>query len=118
VSFYTFFENLVDPLPDTPILRPPQRPLAFIWYYVRSIKKLLLITLALSGVAGICEIFLYVFIGYLVDWMSVTEPSGSPCITVIDEVPDQFFTFSKFGSSDQMAKPSLCITSEHEFFPK
>jgi len=75
VSLYTFFEKLVDPLPDNPVARPPTRPLAFIWHYVRPIRKLVLVTLLFSGIAGVCEIFLYVFIGYLVDWMSVTEPA-------------------------------------------
>ena len=75
VSFYAFFEKLVNPLPDAPVIRPPTRPLAFIWHYVHPTRKLLLITLFLAGVAGICEIFLYVFIGYLVDWMNVTEPA-------------------------------------------
>lgn len=75
MRFYSSFEKLVDPLPDTPVARPPQRPLAFIWHYVRPIRKLALLTLLFSGIAGICEIYLYVFIGYLVDWMSVTEPA-------------------------------------------
>lgn len=75
MSFYTFFEKLVDPLPDAPVTRPPQRPLPFIWYYVKPIQKLVFITLICSGVAAMCEISLFVFIGYLVDWMRTTEPS-------------------------------------------
>lgn len=75
MSFYTFFENLIDPLPDAPIVRPPVHPLAFIWHYVRPIKNLLLITLLFSGIAAICEIYMFVFIGRLVDWMSVAEPA-------------------------------------------
>jgi len=74
MPFYTFFEKLMDPLPDTPATRPPQQPLAFIWYYVKPMQKLVLVTLLCSGVAGLCEIYLYVFIGYLVDWMRTTEP--------------------------------------------
>lgn len=75
MSIYTFFEKLVDPLPDAPIVRPPVRPLAFIWFYVKPIRKLLLITLLLSGIAAICEIYMFVFIGRLVDWMSTAEPA-------------------------------------------
>ena len=74
MPFYRVFEKLVDPLPDNPVERPPLRPLAFIWHYVRPIKHLVFATLLLSGIAGICEIYLYVFIGQLVDWMTSTEP--------------------------------------------
>ncbi len=74
-SLYAFFENLINPLPEEPVERPPLRPLAFIWHYVRPIRKLVLLTLLLSGITGICEIFLYVFIGYLVDWMNTTPPA-------------------------------------------
>lgn len=76
MSLYTFFENLVDPLPDAPVVRPPVRPLPFIWHYVRPLRKLLLITLLFSGIAAVCEILMFVFIGNLVDWMSVTEPAA------------------------------------------
>lgn len=75
MAFYSFFEKFVDPLPDSPVARPPQRPLPFIWHYVYPIRKLVLATLLFSGITALCEIFLYVFIGYLVDWMSVTEPA-------------------------------------------
>ena len=66
MQFYTFFEKLVDPLPDVPTARPPLKPLAFIWHYVRPMKFLVLLTFIGAGIAGICEIFLFVFIGYLV----------------------------------------------------
>ncbi len=73
MSFYSFFENLVNPLPNEQVTRPPLRPLAFIWYYVRPIRKLVFGTLIVSGIASLCEISLFVFIGYLVDWMNTTK---------------------------------------------
>lgn len=76
MPFYTFFEKLVDPLPNTPTERPPLKPLAFIWHYVRPMKFLVLLTFIGSGIAGVCEILLYVFIGNLVDWMNTTEPAA------------------------------------------
>jgi len=75
MPFYHAFEKLVDPLPDNPVERPPLRPLAFIWHYVSPIKHLVFATLLFSGIAGICEIYLYVFIGQLIDWMTSTEPA-------------------------------------------
>ncbi|MCL4126253.1 UNVERIFIED_CONTAM: hypothetical protein GTU68_024645 [Idotea baltica] len=75
MSLYSFFEKLVDPLPDEPVARPPLRPLRFIWHYVKPVQKIVLITLIISGIAALCEISLFVFIGYLVDWMNSTEPS-------------------------------------------
>ncbi len=76
MALYSYFEKLVDPLPDSAATRPPQRPLAFIWHYVQPMQRLVYLTLACSGVAGLCEIYLYVFIGYLVDWMRTTEPEA------------------------------------------
>jgi len=73
MSMYAFFEKLVNPLPDEPVTRPPLRPLAFIWYYVKPIQKLVFVTLIMSGIASVCEISLFVFIGLLVDWMNTTE---------------------------------------------
>lgn len=76
MSFYSFFEKLANPLPDAPVARPPVRPLAFIWHYVQPIKGLVLLTFLASGIAALCEIYVFVFIGNLVDWMSVTQPAG------------------------------------------
>jgi len=76
MSFYSLFEKLVNPLPDEPVSRPPLRPLAFIWHYVKPIRKLVFITLIVSGIASLCEISLFVFIGFLVDWMNTTEASA------------------------------------------
>jgi len=75
MSFYSFFEKLINPLPDEPVARPPLRPLAFIWHYVKPIKRLLIVTLIVSGIASVCEMALFVFIGYLVDWMNNTGPA-------------------------------------------
>jgi len=73
VSVYDYFQKLVDPLPDNQVERPPLRPIPFIWHYIKPINHLLLVTLLCSGVAALCEIYLFVFIGYLVDWMGETE---------------------------------------------
>ncbi len=75
MSLYSFFEKLVEPLPENPVARPPLRPLRFIWHYVKPIQKIVLITLIVSGITALCEISLFVFIGHIVDWMNTTEPS-------------------------------------------
>ena len=75
MSFYSLFEKLVNPLPNEPVERPPLRPLAFIWHYVKPIRKLVFSALVISGIASLCEISLFVFIGILVDWMNTTEPA-------------------------------------------
>ena len=61
-------------LADADVERPPSGTLAFFVHYLWPIRRLLLVTLFFSSVASIAELYLYAYLGRLVDWMSVTEP--------------------------------------------
>jgi ATP-binding cassette subfamily B multidrug efflux pump len=71
---FAFFENLLDPLAPAEVVQPPRQTLRFFSHFLLPIKKLLLWTLLVSGIAALSEMALYVFLGTLVDWMSTTTP--------------------------------------------
>ncbi|MGD1877471.1 MAG: ABC transporter ATP-binding protein [Kiloniellaceae bacterium] len=73
---YAFFERLFDPLAPADITRPPKATSAFFWHFLGPIRGLLIVTLAVSGVAAGAELALYAFLGVLVDWVTVSTPEN------------------------------------------
>jgi len=69
-----WYEKLIDPLPDDPVVRPPDNVWAFYLYYVRPVKGLILIVLVLSLIGSLIEMGLFVFMSWLVDWVGQTPP--------------------------------------------
>ncbi|EWY42027.1 multidrug ABC transporter ATP-binding protein [Skermanella stibiiresistens SB22] len=69
---HAFFENLLDALAPAEVVQPPRRPGAFIGYFLKPIRGLLIVTLVVSGLASFSELALYAFTGWLVDWMAAT----------------------------------------------
>lgn len=70
---FKFFERQIDPLEEHSVEQPPESTRAFFTYFVKPYKRVLLITLILAGIAALSELFLYTFLGQLVDWMSESE---------------------------------------------
>lgn len=70
---YRYFESLIDPLRPQPASRPPLGTLAFFYFYLKPIKGVLLVTLILSGIAALSELYVYIYLGRILDWMSDTE---------------------------------------------
>jgi ATP-binding cassette subfamily B multidrug efflux pump len=65
-----FFENLVDPFPAAPPVKPPRRLFGFLWHYSRPIAPhLLLVSLSASAFA-VLEVALFGFLGNLVDFFA------------------------------------------------
>ncbi len=71
---FTFFENLIDPLQEAPVKQPPPGTRDFFVYYLWPYRRLLLVTLFLTSVASIAELYMYAYLGYIVDWMANTPP--------------------------------------------
>ncbi len=71
---FQYFENLIDPLKDHEVHQPPGTVYRFIVHFLYPIKKILLLTLILSGVAAIADMLLYTFIAKILDWMTITSP--------------------------------------------
>ena len=73
IAVYRYFESLIDPLADQSTERPPEGTLAFFKFYLHPIRGVLLATLALAGIASISELYVYIYLGRLVDWMSTAD---------------------------------------------
>ncbi|MFK7854185.1 MAG: ABC transporter ATP-binding protein [Granulosicoccus sp.] len=70
---YRYFESLIDPLRAQPAVRPPEATLAFFVFYLKPIRGVLLCTLILSGIAALSELYVYVYLGRILDWMNETD---------------------------------------------
>ena len=71
---YRYFENLIDPLAAAPVEKPPAGTAAFFRHYLWPVRRLLFVTLLLSSIASIAELYLYAYLGVIVDWMASTPP--------------------------------------------
>jgi ATP-binding cassette subfamily B multidrug efflux pump len=72
---HKFLSSLVDPAAFGPIEKPPEKVADFFKYYLYPIRKLLVITLIMAGIATGTELLLYVYLGQIVDWMTNNDPA-------------------------------------------
>ena len=70
-----FFENLIKPFPPAEPVRPPDSLFAFCRHYTRGIEPYLVIMSVLTALIAVMEISLFAFLGRLVDWLSISDPS-------------------------------------------
>ena len=70
-----YFSTLLDPKGPDDISRPPSTVFAFLCYYLTPIKSVIFATLLFSGIATVTELMLYLYLGNLVDWMTVGNPA-------------------------------------------
>ncbi|MEM6650212.1 MAG: ABC transporter ATP-binding protein [Pseudomonadota bacterium] len=73
---FRFFENLVPPFTDAPVEQPPATLPAFIWYYAKPFKGLLVATIFVSALIAGIEVYALDLVGNIVDWMGTTDPEG------------------------------------------
>jgi len=66
-------ERQIDPLAEVEIARPPRTALGFFIYFLYPFKRVLLVTLFLAGVTAATELYLYQFLGQILDWMISAE---------------------------------------------
>lgn len=69
---FRYIEQLVDPLREQAVERPPVKTWAFFWYHIAPFKWPILVTLLLAGVSAVCELYFYEYLGRLLDWMNTT----------------------------------------------
>ncbi len=72
--FFNWLEYLVDPLRRSAVQRPPTDNGAFFGFFLWPMRRLILVILLLTGTAAISEIYLYAFLGNIVDWMASSQP--------------------------------------------
>lgn len=71
---FDFFESLTKPFPEGEPERPPSGLFAFCRYYTRGFEKPLIVMSVLTAVIAILEVYLFGFMGQLVDWLVTRNP--------------------------------------------
>ncbi|MEI8179520.1 ABC transporter ATP-binding protein [Aestuariivirga sp.] len=71
--FFTWLESLVDPFPSEQPEMPPEGFLAFCWHYTKPFWPLLLVSTLLSAVIAFLEVYLFAFLGKLVDVLAAAN---------------------------------------------
>ena len=73
---FSWFETRVDSFPSGLPGKPPGGLLAFVWHYTRPFIPLLLTSVVLSAASAFIEIYLFSFLGSLVDLLGTAERAG------------------------------------------
>ena len=71
--FFKWLETRVDPFPPARPEMPPQGLLRFAWYYTKPFWPLLLAAMLFSGVIAFLEVYLFAFLGDLVDLLAEAD---------------------------------------------
>ncbi len=71
---FSFFERLVKAFPEEQPEQPPQGLWRFCRYYTRGVEPYLFLMALFTGLLGLIEVFLFGFLGQLVDWLSTKNP--------------------------------------------
>ncbi|MBZ0217492.1 MAG: ABC transporter ATP-binding protein/permease, partial [Fimbriimonadaceae bacterium] len=73
-AFFNWLESRTDPFPAERPEKPPTTLFGFILHYARPFWPLLLVGSALAAIVAILEVYLFAFIGSLVDWLTASQP--------------------------------------------
>ncbi len=72
-AFFRWFEARVDPFPPEQPDRPPAGLLRFGWHYTKPFIGLLAASVVLSAVIAFIEVYLFSFLGNLVDLLTTAQ---------------------------------------------
>ncbi|MGO9172281.1 MAG: ABC transporter ATP-binding protein [Rhodomicrobium sp.] len=73
----SWFENLIDPYKDVPIVQPPAKLGAFYWHYLRHVWWLYALIMLFGLIGSLIEVSLFAFVGKIVDLAkAATTPSS------------------------------------------
>ncbi len=72
---FALFESIINPLAVGRDQRPPDRLVAFIWFYVRQAWKTLAVLVVVAGVVALLEVSLFDFVGRIIDELKTTPPA-------------------------------------------
>ena len=73
-SIFDWLEGRVDPFPAELAEKPPTNLTGFILHYARPFWPLLAVSSALAAIVAILEVYLFSFVGSLVDWLDTSQP--------------------------------------------
>src|SRR5690606_5032563 len=72
---FRWFERRLDPFPSEDPAQPPRGLLAFCVHYTRGAWPFLVISALLTASVAITEVWLFSFLGNIVDWLSHQDRS-------------------------------------------
>ncbi|MFN3834198.1 MAG: ABC transporter ATP-binding protein, partial [Allorhizobium sp.] len=72
---FSWFESRLNPYPVGEPTLPPKGLVAFCWHYTKPAGWWLVLLGLCSGLIAVAEVFLYQFLGNIVDWLSTAERS-------------------------------------------
>ncbi len=73
---FRFFESRLAPFPETRLGAPPAGLAAFCWHYVLDARWWLLSLALITAAIAVGEVFLFAFLGNIVDWLTNAEREG------------------------------------------
>ncbi|MFZ5619269.1 MAG: ABC transporter ATP-binding protein [Pseudomonadota bacterium] len=73
---FRFFESLLDPYPETRLGAPPKGLVRFCWHFVKDARWWLAALGTLTVTIAIGEVFLFAFLGRIVDWLATANREG------------------------------------------
>jgi ATP-binding cassette subfamily B multidrug efflux pump len=74
-ALFSYFENWIRPFDPREGLRPPERLVPFVWFYIRQAKAPFVAMLVLGGVTAAIEAALFWFVGRIVDILGTVNPA-------------------------------------------
>jgi len=73
---FRFFESRLPPFPETRLGAPPTGLVAFCWHYVRDARGWLIGLALVTTAIAVGEVFLFGFLGRIVDWLASADRAG------------------------------------------
>jgi ATP-binding cassette subfamily B multidrug efflux pump len=73
---FRLFEKIIDPFPAEEPVQPPSSLYQFCRHHIRGMEWPLIAMACLSAVLAILEVYLFGFMGELIDWLSTETPSS------------------------------------------
>ena len=75
---FRWFEKRLDPFPPEEPIEPPKTLVAFCVHYTRGAWPFILVDAVLVAAIAIAEVWMFGFLGRIVDWLSAAEPRDLP----------------------------------------
>ena len=73
---FSWFEDRLNPFPNEDPTQPPQGLVAFCWHYAKPAGPWLFLMSAITALISIGEVYLFGFLGNIVDWLAVSGQEG------------------------------------------
>ena len=73
-SIFTWLESICSSFPEELPDKPPVGLFPFMWHYSKPFAPLLIASATASTVVALLEVWLFSFVGKLVDWVSASSP--------------------------------------------